>query len=278
MDSYTLLQDAVSAARQHHMRKIKEDVYDTHEFSTAWSYTLHENLEEIGTDYLSFLQKPMEEFPSSGARSAFLQKLSNPQLNPHASWFDECLTQIPDTCSILEDLSEKMGVSLDTVRKDLETVMTEYKAALVDLFRWDGLITRKLKVLDDTHTILLQISVPLDESALCDEAIRDSALQEAILDYTRDIYDSHRIEKYYDRFCKAYVRVSALRSVVVPFRMASETFHKSSCSICLESEIGTALNPCGHVFCNSCAQKQQSQCYVCRASITSRLKLYMDLV
>ena len=46
----------------------------------------------------------------------------------------------------------------------------------------------------------------------------------------------------------------------------------SQCSVCLEAARTTALG-CGHVFCDPCAY-QLSTCALCRAPVTTRIRLY----
>jgi hypothetical protein len=253
------LHNALSNAKQHHMRMIHSDVYDGRD--RPWSHRLRETLETKHAEFVSFLMKPREEFQSSLARSDFLRKLSDTQLNPHASWFDSVYT--PDTSHIAVDLETRF--TLSDVRTKLDAILVEYKAALIDLFHWDHLITRKLKILDTTYTHMIQMELVESQEA--------AALQKAVLDYIHHVYDSHHIEAYYENFCKAYARYMALRTVVMPFHSTS-ALQKTTCSICFESEIGYALDPCGHVFCKDCAHKQ-SQCYLCRIPIVKRLTLYL---
>lgn len=50
---------------------------------------------------------------------------------------------------------------------------------------------------------------------------------------------------------------------------------KNICSICATHKINTCINPCGHVFCNTCTDKMRN-CGMCRGSINTKIKLYLD--
>ena len=49
---------------------------------------------------------------------------------------------------------------------------------------------------------------------------------------------------------------------------------KNDCPICFDSmEKRFLLNPCGHVFCESCAQKQK-ECSLCRKQVVGYLQIF----
>lgn len=50
---------------------------------------------------------------------------------------------------------------------------------------------------------------------------------------------------------------------------------KNYCNICSTNKINICLNPCGHTFCLLCVDNM-NKCGMCRANITSKIKLYID--
>jgi len=47
------------------------------------------------------------------------------------------------------------------------------------------------------------------------------------------------------------------------------------CSVCLEFPKSSAIDPCGHQFCDGCLNKNPTDlCFKCRGTITKRLRLY----
>lgn len=50
---------------------------------------------------------------------------------------------------------------------------------------------------------------------------------------------------------------------------------KNYCNICATNKINICVNPCGHTFCQSCADKMNN-CGMCRGNIISKIKLYIE--
>ena len=57
----------------------------------------------------------------------------------------------------------------------------------------------------------------------------------------------------------------------------AELSDRMQCKICREAQVCAALNPCGHVFCNECAQslKRSGFCYTCRRPVQNMIKIYL---
>lgn len=47
----------------------------------------------------------------------------------------------------------------------------------------------------------------------------------------------------------------------------------SVCSICVDQEKNTALNPCGHQFCQNCSERFEDYCPICKRRIQSKISL-----
>jgi len=53
----------------------------------------------------------------------------------------------------------------------------------------------------------------------------------------------------------------------------------STCSLCLQKQVDTFLEPCGHTGCGECIDKyikrdSNNNCFICRQTIFKRHKLY----
>lgn len=48
------------------------------------------------------------------------------------------------------------------------------------------------------------------------------------------------------------------------------------CPICIEKKINICLTPCGHTFCDGCAQKSGT-CALCRKQVKERVKMFISL-
>ncbi len=56
-----------------------------------------------------------------------------------------------------------------------------------------------------------------------------------------------------------------------PIRTAARD--SDECPICFEPEKSTALVPCGHILCGTCAAKY-ANCPVCREPVASRMRVF----
>jgi hypothetical protein len=130
-----------------------------------------------------------------------------------------------------------------------------------------------------------------------------------IINIASDSRDSDQIDKAYDEFRKTVVRVSkatedtlmgrknlldiqlestsrklnALRSLIVTGvneMIKPEDIQKKMCPVCFDSEVNTALVPCGHTYCKNCSEMDTSRfakCPQCRASINNRVKIFFSI-
>ena len=48
------------------------------------------------------------------------------------------------------------------------------------------------------------------------------------------------------------------------------------CSICDINNIKICINPCGHTFCESCSDKLNKTCFICRRNADSKIKLFLN--
>lgn len=49
------------------------------------------------------------------------------------------------------------------------------------------------------------------------------------------------------------------------------------CTVCYTRELQTALVPCGHTFCSSCAARAETRgrCHTCRGRVDSTMRVYI---
>jgi hypothetical protein len=54
-----------------------------------------------------------------------------------------------------------------------------------------------------------------------------------------------------------------------------KTLGKYCCTICYENEVKMCIQPCGHTFCVSCAEKLTTRCFACNGAVTAKIKMYL---
>lgn len=75
-----------------------------------------------------------------------------------------------------------------------------------------------------------------------------------------------------DQFSEKAGKVDALREILKTERKGS------TCPICMEDDISTYLDPCGHTFCGNCVNKfkNANSCPVCRGPVRERRQLFLS--
>lgn len=80
------------------------------------------------------------------------------------------------------------------------------------------------------------------------------------------------LTKLVDQFAEKAGKVDALRDVLKTERKGS------ACPICMEYDIATYLDPCGHTFCGTCVDKfkNANSCPICRGPVRERRQLFLN--
>lgn len=75
-----------------------------------------------------------------------------------------------------------------------------------------------------------------------------------------------------DQFAEKAGKVDALREILKTERKGS------ACPICMEDDVSTYLDPCGHTFCSTCVNKckNANSCPVCRGPVRERRGLFFN--
>lgn len=57
--------------------------------------------------------------------------------------------------------------------------------------------------------------------------------------------------------------------------VSNEVNSQVICSICYTNKINIAFVPCGHTFCQQCARKVSTQCFICNQRIANVMHIYL---
>ena len=106
--------------------------------------------------------------------------------------------------------------------------------------------------------------------------------------------DIEPIQTQINKVCEDIQTNSKMKEVRDQYIYEKQKFHKylnivkllnqmnvgSTCSICLQENVNSYFNPCGHTACNKCCEKNNDYndncCPLCRSSIHSVHKLYFS--
>ena len=72
---------------------------------------------------------------------------------------------------------------------------------------------------------------------------------------------------------KADLALKALTELLGKMRASSPT---RKCTVCYTRDQATVCIPCGHVFCNSCADRAvRTRCHTCRARVDESMRCFI---
>ena len=251
---------------EHHTNAASSIVNEERDYLRPWRSKFRDILQTKTEDMLGFLEKPLVEWPAETRHSDFFRTIRS--LPAGSEWMRSHVNEIVNADTVLSEIESGLGYSLSSVRSNIHSLMDKYQNTLRKLFEHNERLDANLQKLEDLHK-------RLSELPNMDPTLRSSAqLEQSILLYINDCYASWGIQQEYEAFCRAYAEFTAYRSVLLPLQAVADTRGSPMCTICTTERVTTALNPCGHVFCNSCGQKQRNQCYICRCSVSNRLRIY----
>jgi hypothetical protein len=168
---------------------------------------------------------------------------------------------------------EEIGMDLDEFRAGMTKVSAMYDKAYFDLFERDGEVqtaVKKFVVLSQQIDNLLTLEV---NSSTLD-------VLNAFNKYMINFFKQQNIKEKFDSFVLARKRFSVYRDIVTTcqrtLKRTDESPDSSACVICMQEPVKMAFVPCGHTFCLGCATKLITTCYICRAKINNKLKLYFN--
>jgi hypothetical protein len=95
--------------------------------------------------------------------------------------------------------------------------------------------------------------------------------EEMMESYIQKQFEKHPIEKIYWDYLHTMQKYHILRDIMTSQRIMSA--REPLCCVCMTEAVVIAFAPCGHTFCSGCA-KRAVTCYVCRAMVQSRVKLF----
>jgi hypothetical protein len=272
---HTTLQSTIMHLLQFHSNKATEIVDDIRDFTRPWRHRLRDILFRENEKYVKFLEKSPGEWPAVEHHNSFFDALGRQITSLGTSWIETHVNPIINKEAILAEIDAECargdGNTLEGLRKQIVQLMDNYLATLNKLFQFHAALDFKIKLITRLKSQISSLEfMDGDTSDECKE------LQVSALKFLKSKYRTLGVAEDYVGFCEEFARFQAYRSVLGALQAGNDTNGVPACSICATGTVVSALIPCGHVYCFTCAQKQRSQCYVCRATVTGTLRIYFS--
>ena len=236
-----------------------------------WRKRLREMMTQQNEKILSFLARPVAEHSLLGPVETILRRYSIRQ-EVAASSVKTCRQLLTDISgsTINQDIADALATkgksSLTQIKEQLSILIEMYKNTGQVLMDEENRLKLSLEKIDKVQKRVSTI-MELQENEATTELV--SSLEK----YLAVSFRETDIESSYKNIIKLYQRHLYLREAIQLFKVTGDS-HEPPCPICLEDSVGTAISPCGHTFCPTCAKKMVNECGMCRGKIRDRLKLF----
>lgn len=234
-----------------------------------WRKHLREMMVKQNETVLGFLARPAVEHSIVGPVEELLRRYAIRQdVDTNA------IKTFKQVCDVSGSAQEELAACVAT--KGPSTI-SEIKAqvnALLELYKETG-----NKLMDAENQLKMRVD-KMDKIqkrvATVIDLQTNEATPELVASLEKYLTVSFRdmdIESQYKTIIQLYQKHMALRDAIQVFKATNVT-QEPLCPICLHDSIATAISPCGHTFCSTCAKRMATECGVCRGRIRDRLKLF----
>ena len=235
-----------------------------------WRKRLREMMIRQNETVLGFLTRPAIDHPTVGPVESILRRYS--------------FRQDIDANSI-KTFKQLIDLSGSDVHADIEAClsakgpsnsldMKRQFNALIELYKETG-----DKLMDAENQLKMRIEkmdkIQKRVSTVIELQTNDATadLTNALENYLKVTFRDMGIEGQYKILLVLYQKHYALREAMNMFKIGNVA-SEPMCPVCLSDSVNTAISPCGHTFCGTCAKRMLSECGVCRGRIRDRLKLF----
>ena len=238
-----------------------------------WRKRLREMMIYQNEKVLSFLARPVVEHSLLGPvetilrRYAIRQDVEVSAIKTLRQLFSDISGASVNEEDIAQCVAKKGTSTLTQIKEQVNALIEMYKETGQRLMDEENQMKMRLEKIDK---IQKRVSTVMDLQT-------NEATPELVASLEKYLIVSFRemdIETHYKNIINLYRRHLLLRESIQEFKTGNQLTNEPLCPICLDDSVGTAISPCGHTFCSTCAKKMVSECGICRGKIRDRLKLF----
>ncbi len=240
------------------------------QLQTNWKKRIREFMITKNDEIVKSLKKPIPPNLPLAKAEVFLQKFGRPDFSPTHPSFQGRVLDVSGVSGLTQLEKEILEVGPSNpaqIISQVKYLYDAYREAGDNALRQDNNLRKRLDILDRVYQKVI---------GLCDLPVNENSerLAESVEIYLKKVTEENTLEEQYQTTIEAYRRFMACKELLSIFRFTDLQDKEPLCMICLEETVGFALNPCGHTFCANCVKKQINSCYMCRANIRDRIKIY----
>ncbi len=260
----------VANVANRHIQEVKEKTVSGATNGAAWRKRMKEFMGSKNEDLLSFLRKPLSSHPTLSQADSFMRKFGMQTFTPTHHSLREIFLDASGT-SLVPKLEEELlqvgPASSVKLTEEVRWLYDAYRQAGEQVMKNESMLRVKLDLLDKMHQKALGLAdLPVNSQT--------AVFREAAMEYLTVFFKEQSIEEDYKNYIESYRRFAALKEMITTFRFTDLQDKEPLCSICLNEPVSHCVSPCGHTFCFSCVKRQMSNCYMCRAGIKDRIRIF----
>jgi hypothetical protein len=268
--SFTPYSQLVNNVLQRQFSEIKDKSANPSQPPPNWKRRFREFMTTRNDDLVTFLKKPLSPGTALSRAEIFLKKFGRSDFSPtHPSLQTTFLDSSGGSLQnkLEEELSTVGPSSSKQINEQVRYLYDKYREAGDECLKQENALKLRLDMLDKTYQKVISFcELPVNEDS--------ERLAVSVEAYVKKIMEDHNIEEQYTKTVEAYRRFAALKEMISFLRFTELQDKEPLCSICLTETVGFVLVPCGHTLCGTCTKRQLNSCYMCRAHIRERIKLY----
>jgi len=217
-----------------------------------------------------YLDKPIDDIPTISSYNKIIKRFGRPDFTTNTNSLSDLSVDLKCEAA-LPELNEVLEFDIATFTAQIGKFMNTLKDIMDEIMRCeDDMKTRVASI--DKLTQNVQSVLTLSSSNPVYESMIKTTEQ-----YIAEAIKQNAIEGSYKNLITAYKKLTIMKEAFHGCRIiGSASATEPLCAVCFTDPVNYCFSPCGHTYCQGCARKQNTQCFICRQGIRERVKLFFS--
>ena len=225
------------------------------------------------TTIFEFLEKPVAGHPTVVQAYSILKRFGKGEYTGNRNKLRDLVLDVSANTLLQEiqgSLENTTGLNpFAHWTHQTRAIVEQWRQATLDYSTAEKLLQERINVFDDIYKcVQLFLKLPTGDGY---DSVADSTEI-----YLKNMFETHAIEKHYLDLIRALKKIVILTDALSTIRQMVNASTEPLCTVCFHDPVSFACVPCGHTFCGGCGGRQVITCYVCRAVIKDKIKIYFS--
>ena len=217
-----------------------------------------------------FLDKPIDNIPTISSYNKIIKRFGRPDFTTKTSTLNDLSLDLK--CDdALPELNERLGFDVASFTEHIGKFMITLKDIMDEIMRCEDDMKVKVSAIDKLTQNVQAVMTLNSANPIYENMIKTTE------QYISEAIRQNALEESYKNLIAAYKKLTIMKEAFHGCRIiASASATEPLCAVCFTDPVNYCFSPCGHTYCQGCARKQNTQCFICRQSIRERVKLYFS--